>query len=175
MRLAGLCPLWRNRQIVLLQALDAKILFTIVLNCTLDFAAEFGVAPGGLQLAAQQVMIKTQVHAITIMRRRIAGFSFGKGETIIRYGNVAGALGERNSRVNQFTAEVVCRIEPFTQIAGNKISGVADERLRERIENIQEERYALLQNGFVDLHIAGSAKNLATHSAYLCQKIFSGR
>src|ERR1051326_8899986 len=99
------------------------------------------------------------------MGGRIARFSFGKGETVIRYGNLAGALGERNSRVNQLTAEVVCRIEPFTEIAGNKINGMADERLRERIENIQEERYALLQNGFVDLHIAGSAKNLASLSA----------
>lgn len=136
-----------------------------MLDCPLDLAAEFGVAPRGLQFAAQQVMIKTQVHAITIMRRRIAGLSFSKRETIIRYGNVAGALGERNSRVNQLTAEVMCRIEPFTQIAGNKINGVADERLSDRIENIQEERYALLQNSFVDLHIGKRAKNFATFSA----------
>ena len=67
MRFAGLRPQWRGRQVILLEALDPKIRFAIILNCTLDLAAQFGIALGGLQLAAQQVTIKTQVHAITIM------------------------------------------------------------------------------------------------------------
>jgi hypothetical protein len=107
------------------------------------------------------------------MRGLVTRLSFGKRETVIRYGDLAGALDERNSGVNQLTAEVVCRIEPFTQISGNEINRVADERLSHRIEKIQKERYALLQNGFVDLHIGSGAKNLATLSAQLCQKIFS--
>src|SRR5438270_6030529 len=133
MRFARLCPQRWDRQIIFLQALDAKILFTIMLNCTLDLAAESGVVPGGLEFAAQKVIIKTQMHAITIVRGLVARFSFSKRKTVIRYGNLAGALDERNSRVNQLTAEVVCRVEPFTQVAGNKVNGVAGERLSDGI------------------------------------------